>query len=90
MTILDTPTVAVCTQCAVIVANGDETAVCECITFEPHEANACGSLTRSSSMELLASDAPLDAADRCGYWTCFVCDAIQIGGPALIYPVNDR
>lgn len=90
MTIIDNRTVTICNTCAVIVANGDGTAACDCFTLEDHEANLCGSLTRSSSMELLASDAPVDAVDRCGYWTCFVCDDIEIGGPAFLYPITDH
>ena len=90
MTIVDIPTVSVCDSCTVIVANGDETAHCDCATVEEHLADTCGSTSRSASIELLASDSPLTAADRCGYWTCFVCNDTQIHGIALIYPTTDR
>ena len=90
MTIIDTPTVAVCNACAVIVANSDDSAICDCLNLDAHNTNACRAQTRTASLKLLASDAPLDAADRCGYWTCFVCKDIQIGGPALIYPTHGR
>lgn len=75
--------VAVCHDCTVIVANGDETAVCDCATFEDHLDNACGANTRASAMALLLTDAPTGELDPDGNWTCWICSTAQYGSAHL-------
>ena len=71
--------VAVCHQCAVVAANGDETAICDCQTYDEKLANACGSQSRTAAIELLTTDSPIGSIDHPGYWNCWVCSQTHIG-----------